>query len=216
MRRIVLALVTTAMLVALAAGSAGASNGRMTREWFHGPYAEASWETSTAGSVTDGFVLVSRGQDGTTHLTVDQFTPSFDADGNFTGGVDVSGETATGVSFTTDAVKLTSASATGVLSMIRCTVDANFDPVSCTDAGTLGVSADWTGQGPWPLPRFSYNDFLSRDPCLVIDKGSGQRERPAAANVVLGGTPIDPAAILSAGMGGVGGPGGLITVCPHG
>src|SRR5262249_61026835 len=119
------------------------------------------------------------------------------------GGGVVSGETATGVSFTTDAVKLTSASATGVLSMTRCTVDANFDPVSCTDAGTLGVSADWTGEGPWPLPRFSWNDFLSRNPCLVIDKGSGQRERPAAADVLLGRTAGRPSPILFPRRGGV-------------
>ena len=216
MRRIVLALATGAMLVAVAAGSAGASNGRMTREWFHGPFAEASWETSTAGSVTDSFMLVSREQDGTTHLTVDEFTPSFDADGNFTGGVDVSGHTSTGVSFAIDAVKLTSGSAAGVLTLSRCILDADYNPISCTDAGSLSVAADWTGQGPWPLPRFSWNDFLSRDPCLVIDKGSGAHERPATANVVLGGTAVDPAAMQSAGMGGVGGAGGLITVCPHG
>src|SRR5438445_7635463 len=107
MTRIALALATTAAVVAVASGTAGASGGQVTRDWFHGPFAEASWETSSGNSVTDGGVLASREQNGTTHLSLDLFTPSFDANGNVTGGVDVAGESA-GVSFTIDTVKLTS------------------------------------------------------------------------------------------------------------
>ena len=73
MTRIALALATTAAVVAVASGTAGASGGQVTRDWFHGPFAEASWETSSGDSVTDGGVLASREQNGTTHLSLDLF-----------------------------------------------------------------------------------------------------------------------------------------------
>lgn len=211
MRRIALALTTAAIFVASGTGSVGASGGQVTRDWFHGPFAEASWETSAGNSFTDGGVLVSREQNGTTHLTVDLFTPKFDANGNFTGGVDVSGRTTAGVSFTIDTARFTSASVRGVLSMTRCTVDANRDPISCQDAGTLSAAIDWTGQGP--IPHQPWTDPSFGSGCLAIDHGAGV-ERAASATVALGGTAVDPSAMQFAGFGI--GNGGVITICPHG
>jgi len=211
MRRIALALTTAAIFVASGTGSVGASGGQVTRDWFHGPFAEASWETSTGGSLTDGGVLVSREQNGTTHLTVELFTPNFDASGNFTGGVDVLGRTTTGASFTIDTVKFTSASARGVLPMTRCTVDANRNPISCQDAGTLSAAIDWTGQGP--IPHQPSTDLTFGGGCIAIEHSSSV-ERVASATVVLGGTAVDPSAMQFSGFGI--GNGGVITVCPHG
>ena len=213
MRWITLTLVALAAVTASVAGSAGASGGSATRDWFHGPFAEASWTTSSGGAVTCSGILASREQTGpnrgTTHLSLDQFTPTSGTCDNPTGGVDVSGETTLGVSFSIDTVKYTSASASGVVPLTRCTVDADRNPISCDDAGTLSVAADWTGQGP--IPHQPGTGVFSFGGCLFVDHSSTV-ERDATAAVVLGGVPVEPS---SPGFTGFGvGNGGLITVCP--
>jgi len=208
------ALVTAALVVAAATGTAGASGGQAARDWFHGQFAETSWTTSSNGAVTYSLVLASREQTGTsrgtTHLTLDEFTPSFDANGNVTGGVDLSGTTTSGVSFSIDTVKFTGASTNGVLPLTRCVLDASFDPISCTDAGVLSVAVDWTGQGPIPHEP---ETFVGSDgDCLFVDHSSTV-ERQASATIRLGGIAVQPS---SSGFSGFGtGNGGLLTVCPH-
>ena len=207
-------LVVAALVVAAATGTAGASGGQATRDWFHGQFAEASWTTASNGAVTYSFVLVSREQNGashgTTHLTLDEFTPSFDTDGNFTGGVDLSGTTTSGVSFSIDTAKYTGASTTGALPLTRCVLDATFDPISCADAGVLSVAVDWTGQGPIPHEP---ETFVGSDGgCLFVDHSS-TIERMATAAVRLDGTAVQ---MSSSGFTGFGiGNGGLISVCPQ-
>jgi hypothetical protein len=197
-----------ATFIAVGAGTAGAAGGPATRDWFHGPFAEAAWQTSPTAF---GFMLASREQDGTTHLSVHQFTLNVDSNGNTTGGVVVGGETTLGVSFAIDPVKLTTASASGVVPMSRCVLDANLNATSCTDAESLGVAVNWIGQGPIPHQP---STFLTREGgCLAIEHNSSV-ERAASTTVVLGGAEIDPSAMQFAGFGM--GNGGVITTCPHG
>jgi hypothetical protein len=205
--RIAFVLVILGTVIVVGAGSASGAGRSATRDWFHGKFAEAGWQTSPTAF---GFTLVSREQDGTTHLSVHQITLDVDANGDVTGGVEVGGETTTGVSFTIDTVHYTAASASGIVPLSRCTFDADGNTTGCQDAGTLSVAADWTGEGPIPHQPVT---FVTHDGCLVVDHNSTV-ERAASATVVLGGVPIDPATMGFAGFGT--GNGGVITVCPHG
>jgi hypothetical protein len=208
MKRIAFVVVVVcASVAALGVTAAGAAGRSATRDWFHGPFAEASWQTSPTAF---GGLLVSREQNGTTHLSVHQTSVDVDANGNVTGGVDVGGETTVGVSFAIDTVHFTTASAGGVVPLSRCTFDADFIITRCEDAGTLGVSVGWTGEGPIPHEP---STFLTREGgCLMVEHNSGV-ERLASATVVLGGVLVDPATMGFTGFGV--GNGGVITVCPH-
>ena len=93
MRRIAFVLVMLGTVIAVGAGSASGAGGSATRDWFHGKCAEAAWQTSPTAF---GYTLVSRVQDGTTFLSVHQTTLDVDANGDVTGGVEVSGETTIG------------------------------------------------------------------------------------------------------------------------
>jgi hypothetical protein len=204
--RIAFVLVILGAVIVVGAGSASGSGGSVTRDWFHGPFAEAAWQTSPTAF---GFTLVSREQNGTTHLSVHQITLDVDANGDVTGGVDVGGETTAGVSFAIDAVHYTAASTNSIVPLSRCTLDADGNTTGCQDAGTLSVAADWTGQGPIPHQP---ETFVTHGSCLAVDHSSTV-ERAASATVLLGGVPVDPATMGFAGFGI--GNGGLITVCPH-
>jgi|SRR5262245_1639184 len=207
LRRIALVLVILGTVIAVGAGSASGAGGSATRDRFHGKFAEASWQTSPTAF---GYTLVSREQDGTTYLSVHQFTLDVNANGDVTGGVEVGGETTIGVSFTIDSVHYTAASTNGIVPLSRCTFDADGNTTGCQDAGTLSVAADWTGEGPIPHQPTT---FVTHDGCLVVDQNSTV-ERAATATVVLGGVPVDPATMGFAGFGAANG-GGVITVCPH-
>ena len=89
MRRALFALALAAVTgLALAlAGPASAASGQVTHVRFHGGFAEAFWETSTATRVTDTEVNVSTSKQGS-QLFVDQFTAHLDAHGNFAGATD--------------------------------------------------------------------------------------------------------------------------------
>lgn len=204
MKRLAVVLVTFAAVIAVGIGSA---RGSATRDWFHGKFAEAAWQTSPT---TFGGMLVSREQNGTTHLSVHQITLDVDANGDLTGGVDVGGETTAGVSFTIDTVHYTAASTSGIVPLSRCTFDAEGNTTGCQDAGTLSVAAQWTGQGPIPHQP---GTFVTHDGCLSVEHDSSV-ERAASAAVVLGGVPVDPTALGFVGFGI--GNGGVITACPQG
>jgi hypothetical protein len=197
-RKVTLGALAAALVVAVAAGSAGASGGPVTRDWFKGKFAESSWTASSGGVTTYYGVLVAREEtgaaQGTTHLFLDECTGCFDADGNFIGGVDVSGETSVGVSFSIDTVKYTAASASGTVPLTRCLVDASGNASNCTDAGDSSVVSNWTGVGPIPHQPTTYPFHYGG--CLFVDHSS-TIERLATAGFGIGN-------------------GGLITVCPHG
>jgi hypothetical protein len=202
-----LALVVTAALIALTGGVAQA--GQVTRESFHGPFAEAAWESTTPNSITDGFVLASTEQNGTTHVTVDEVTQTLDTNGALPGAVQLHGEATLGTSFAIDKVKLTSASASANIPMTRCTFDASGNPTGCQSAGTLNASIGWTGYGP--IVNYPYTSLSMNGGVIVIEHGNGPL-RQATAAINLGGTIVDPSTIQSADMGV--GHNNTVTVCP--
>lgn len=213
--KVTLGALAAALVVGVTAGGAGAASRTATRDWFHGKFAEASWTTSSGGVTTYFGLLAAREGTGagvgTLHLFLDECTGCFDADGNFIGGIDLSGETSVGVSFSIDTVKYTAAAASGPVPLTRCTVDANGDASGCTAAGSSNVAAAWTGVGPIPHQpeTFAFQD----SGCLFVDHSS-TIERLATADIALNGVVVQPDSIGLTGFGT--GNGGLITVCPHG
>jgi len=147
-----IALLVGIVVVALAfAGvAAGAAPQVIWLSGNNGPtaYAEASWETRTATSITDAGVLAAathRGSPGTTgpaggaatHIFVDLRTMYLDGSGQPVGGVDVSGNANGDVPFTIDALNLTTASVDTAVPATTCTLDAAGNPTTCVDSGTF-------------------------------------------------------------------------------
>src|SRR5262249_37307755 len=144
-RKATLTAVAIATVVFLAAGGTARASAQVVRDRFHGQFAEAGWETTTATSITDVGTLASKGQDGPTHLSIFDLQTYLDPNENVTGSLYITGELA-GASMRFDRVGLDSASANGTLPVTRCAFDAAGNPTGCTD-GTLDVSVSWAGQG---------------------------------------------------------------------
>jgi hypothetical protein len=186
MRRVLFALVLAAVTgLALAlAGPASAASGQVTHVRFHGAFAEAFWETSTATSVTDTEVDVSASKQGS-QLFVDQFTAHLDAHGNFAGGTDTFSDVTRGFSFTRRH-SLAGASLSGSgLPATRCTFDADFNETGCT-ATTINATVTWTGQGP--ISRSGFNDRFKSDGFRVTDHFNGTFRAATATGMVAGRT----------------------------
>jgi hypothetical protein len=186
MRRALFALALTAFTgLALAlAGPASAASGQVMHFRFHGGFAEAFWESSTATRVTDTAVTVSASKQGS-HLFVDQFTAHFDANGNFAGGTDTLSEVTGGFSFTLRH-RLAGASLSGSgLPATRCAFDADFNQTGCT-ATTINVTVTWTGRGP--IGREVFNEHFKSDGFSVTDHFNGTSRDATAAGRVAGRT----------------------------
>jgi hypothetical protein len=205
MRRVLIGLaVTTFTLLALAGPTSAASgqvttsaaSGPVTQFKFHGTFADALWETSSATSFTDTFVSVSKSLQGS-ELFVDQFTANFDASGNFTGATDTSADVTSGFSFAIDKT-LTSASTSGSgLPAMTCTFDANFNLIGCS-ATTIDVNVTWTGQGP--ISRGVFNDHFKSDGFSVTDHFNGT-DRDATATGTVVGLTLSASELLFANLG---------------
>jgi hypothetical protein len=198
MRRIALFLVLFA-LVALGGGSstAAAAPAETLHFQFNGSFAEALWETQTSSSFTDTFVFAQKDRQGNTFLFLDQFTANFDASGNFTGATDVFGEADTGVSFSINR-SLSSATASATVPVTSCSYDADFNLIGCTDAGTIDVSASWTGEGP--IARGTFNDNFHQDGFHEVDHFTGT-DRQATATATVDGTSLGTGDLLFADLG---------------
>jgi hypothetical protein len=198
MRRIALYLVLFA-LVALAGGSstAAAAPAETLHFQFNGSFAEALWETQTSTSFTDTFVFAQQDRQGATFLFLDQFTANFDKKGNFTGATDVFGEADSGVSFSIGK-SLSSATASATVPVTSCSYDADFNLIGCSDAGTIDVSAGWTGEGP--IARGTFNDNFQQDGFHEVDHFTGTN-RQATANVTVDGTSLGTGDLLFADLG---------------
>ena len=186
MRRALFALVLAAVTgLALAlAGPASAASGQVTHIRFHGGFADAFWETSTATRVTDTEVDVSASKQGS-QLFVDQFTAHLDAHGNFAGGTDTFSDVTRGFSFTRRH-SLAGASLSGSgLPATRCTLDADFNQTGCT-ATTINATVTWTGQGP--ISRSGFNDRFKSDGFRVTDHFNGTFRAATATGMVAGRT----------------------------
>jgi hypothetical protein len=186
MRRALFALAlgaVTGLALALA-GPASAASGQVTHVRFHGGFAEAFWETSTATRLTETIVTASASKQGS-QLFVDQFTVHFDAHGNFAGATDTFSEVTRGFSFTLRH-RLAGASLSGSgLPATTCTFDPNFDPTRCT-ATTIGVTVTWTGQGP--ITRSVSNDRFKSDGFRATEHFNGTFRAATATGRVAGRT----------------------------
>lgn len=160
-------------------------------------FAEASWETRTATSITDAGVLAAATQrdlPGTTgpaggaatHISVDLRTMYLDGSGQPVGGVDVSGGASGDVPFTIDTLNLTTASVDTVVPATTCTLDAAGNPTTCVDGGTLNVAVAWTGQGEISKGSLYEDHFLDPGSFVFIDRSSGTF-RQASATATIGG-----------------------------
>ena len=204
------AVVLVAIPLTITAASASATKG----EVFHGAFAEGAWQTS---STAFGFSLVSREKDGTTHLSVHQFSNvTLDADGNVVSGTEIAGETTAGVQFTIDTLHYASASVSGVIPVHACTIVDGIETDCGLDgsAGSVRFAAEWTGIGP--IPHFPSTDLSWQDGCLFVDRNSSV-EREATLTIgtlTLNGTSITATPTGSAGFGK--GLSWVTTVCPGG
>jgi len=205
LRRGVMVMSLTLVVTSLGVIPAGAT--ASIQERFHGAFAEGGWRTSDSSF---GFTLVSREQDGTTHLSIHQFSDAtLNEHGDVIGGTEIKGETTVGVSFAIDTVHYAGASAGGVIPVSTCTiVDGN--ETDCVDAGTASLSATWVGIGP--IPRLPSTDLLWDD-CLQVDRNSSvEREADMSVSLSLNGQPV---AATQDGFAGFGkGLSELIFACP--
>jgi hypothetical protein len=207
LRRVLTVVVLTVVVIPVVAAQAGAS--ATIEGAFHGAFAEGAWRTS---STSFGWGLVSRERDGTTHLSIHQFSDAtVNGDGDVTSGTEIRGETTSGVSFAIDAVHYTGASVSGTIPVSRCTiVDGN--ETDCVDAGTATLSATWVGIGP--IPHFPDTE-LSWDGCLQVDRNSSvEREATLTITLSLNGQPVPATQNGFAGFGR--GNSRVISACPTG
>ena len=198
MRRCLSCLVFVVLGVLLVVPSAGAATGQTFHFRFHGTFAEAEWFHATSTSFTDTYVNVSKSKSGSQELFLDRFRQTFDSNGNTTGGVDTSLDVTSGFSFSIDAKKFDTASLSGSgLPATRCTFDANFNLVGCSNV-TLSVSVQWTGQGP--LGHETANDHFKLGGFSVNDHFSGA-VRNALASGTVGSATLSANDLAFADMG---------------
>ena len=184
--------------LALTGGSAQASTSRVLLDRFHGPFAEAGWETTTPTSSMEADTLISREQNGTTHLTIHEYTTSLDSSGNVTGSVEVNGSL-TGAEIAFDTLRLTAASASGTVPVTSCSFDAAGNPTGCTN-GAVNVSEAWTGQGELFQGSFNEDHFLVPGDFVSIDRLNG-KFRFATASASMGGQVFDGSDLVFADFG---------------
>jgi hypothetical protein len=198
MRRILLCLVLFA-LVALSGGSstAAAARAETLHFRFNGSFAEALWETQTSNSITDTYVFAQKDRRGNAFLFLDEFTANFDSNGNFTGATDVFGEVDSGVSFSVGG-NLSSATASATVPVTSCSYDADFNLIGCSDAGTVDVSANWTGEGP--IARGTFNQNFHQDGFHEVDHFTGTN-RQATATATVDGASLGTGDLLFADLG---------------
>jgi hypothetical protein len=130
-------------------------------------------------------------------LFLDEFTENFDSNGNFTGATDVFGEAESGVSFSV-AGQLSSATASATVPVTSCSYDADFNLIGCSDAGTVDVSANWTGEGP--IARGTFNQNFHQDGFHEVDHFTGT-DRQATATATVDGTSLGTGDLLFADLG---------------
>jgi hypothetical protein len=197
MRRIALFLALFAF-VALVRGSGTAAAAPAEPLHFHldRSFAQALWETHTSNSSTEPYVFAQRNRHGDTTLYFDEFTRYFDDNGNFTGSTDLSGQAESGVTFTTQALSSVTASAS--VPVTSCSYGADFNLIACVDAGTVEVSAHWTGRGP--ITRGTTTTNFHEDGFHQVDHVTGA-DRQATATATVGGTSLGTGDLLFAYLG---------------
>jgi len=196
MRRVLLGLAVTAVIVLGFAGPAGAASGQVTQLRFHGTFADAIWFTGSATSSTVTSISVSTAKQGS-ELIVDQFTVNTDASGTITGATDTFADVTSGFSFAVHQ-PLASASTSGSsLPAMVCTYDASLNLIGCSST-TMDVTATWTGQGP--ITRGVSSDHVKVDGFSETDHFNGTDRDAAAAGTVAGLT-LSGSDLIAADLG---------------
>jgi hypothetical protein len=205
-RRVFALVASTLVVIPLVASRVDAS--ARVEDAFHGAFAEGAWRSSP---MSFGWTLVSRGRDGTTHLSIRQFIDATMNGDEVTAGTEIMGETTSNVSFTIDTIHYTGASVTGTIPVSRCTI-VDGRETNCIDAGTVSLSATWVGVGP--IPHFPDTE-LSWDGCLQVDRNSSvEREATLTVSLSLNGQSMPASQDGFAGFGR--GNSRLIFACPAG
>ncbi len=171
--------------------SASAAVGQTTHFRFNGPFAEAEWFVSGNTSFSDTFINLSHPKTGP-ELFVDRFTA------NANGEAETTADVTSGFSSTIDATKLTAASVTGSgLPATTCTYDLDFNLIGCHPT-TIGVIADWTGEGP--IARTSFNQHFKVDGFSENDHFNGT-DRNATITATIAGHTLASSALEYADLG---------------
>jgi len=182
MRRVLLGLAVTAVIVLGLAGSAGAASGQVTQFRFHGTFANALWFTNSATSSTVTSLSVSRAKQGS-ELIVDQFIVTTDANGTITGATDTSADVTSGFSFAIHQPLANATTSASGLPATVCTFDASLNLIGCSPT-TMDVTATWTGQGP--IVRGVSNDHVKIDGLSETDHFNGTDRTATATGTVDG------------------------------
>jgi hypothetical protein len=197
MRRVLFGLAVVTLTVVALAGPASAAPGQVTQFRFSGAFADAGWSLSSGTSSASAGITVSTSKQGS-GLFVDELTATLDANGNVTGGTDITVDVTSGFSLTIDQPGLASASVSGSgLPATACTLDANFNPISCS-ATTIDVNASWTGQGP--IGRSVSNEHFKSGGFSFTEHVNGT-SRAATAAGTIGGITFSPADLQFANLG---------------
>lgn len=195
--RAVKTLLLTTLIIGSFTATASAAPADVQHFTFRGTFAEAAWVTSTDTSLTFTYINPAKTRTGQ-ELFVDQFTDNFDSSGNFVGEIDTIADVTSGFSFSIDAVKLSTASASGSdLPATTCTYDADFNLIGCVDSA-IDVNATWTGQGP--IGRGTFHDNFRQDGFHFTDHFQGT-SRDATASGTIGGLTLGTGDLEFADMG---------------
>jgi hypothetical protein len=160
------------------AGPASAATGQTSHYKLYGSSAIALWQHGNTITFLDA---ESDSQFGT-DIFYDKFTPHFDAHGNFTGGVDVSGDASRGS--VTVGKRLGSAQVTATIRVRSCIVKASGNTGSCGAPTRVTVDLTFTGYGP--TAHGGSNDRFHYPGVTITDHQVGT-QRLATVNGAIGG-----------------------------
>jgi hypothetical protein len=195
------ALIAAAMCLALPSAAPAAANGTALQFSATGPGAEALFTTFPAsgnpvpGSVyTDTYVTayattagIGNGKSLVQVLYLDEFTYKFDSNFNEIPVSDTNGQIDGSAVTLSISQRLTSASASGIVLLTTCSLDANGNPTTCGAAVPTAVGASWTGQGS--LQRQNSLSTFHTKGTTVVQRFRGTLLN-ATASLLVGGSAV--------------------------
>jgi hypothetical protein len=161
-------------------GPASAATGQTSHYKLYGASAIAIWQHGNTITFMDG---ESDNQFGT-DVSYDSFTPHFGAHGNFTGGVDVSGDAFGSHASITVGKLLGSAQVTATIRVRRCIVKPNGSNGTCGAPTRITIDLTFTGYGP--TAHGGSNDRFHAPGVTITDHQVGT-QRLATATGTIGG-----------------------------
>ena len=192
MKKYSVTLLLATMLVALSAGSASATPGQSFHTKLKGSFAEALWETTTANSFTDTYVVAEVDSPGGPFVSLDVFTGFSDGSSVETFGTAADASVTVNVS-----KKLDDASATASVPVTICTFDA-IGNGGCVDDGSVAVDAHWTGVGS--AQHGVFKTHITGKGFKLNDHFNGY-QRDATATASVGADSLNASMLLFADLG---------------